>query len=248
MINERVDIELPRSWAELDDSRLRFVYRMISEGFAGDGLCLLCLMRWGNIEVVSKWNDGYLLRCRKREFVLSKGAVLNAARALEFLKEPSPLPVRISRIGRATALTADLQGVEFKRFLFLENLYQGFLLKQDDRLLQQMGELLYPKLKRHMNDAEKIGTFFWWLSLKSHFSRLWPNFYRPSADNENLLGEKPMPLLLQEAMNAQIRALTGGDITKEETILSMDTWRALTELDAKARECAEMEARYGKKN
>jgi uncharacterized protein YbjQ (UPF0145 family) len=37
-------------------------------------------------------------------------------------------------------------------------------------------------------------------------------------------------------MNAQIRALTGGDITKDEAVLSMDTWRALTELDAKAKE------------
>ena len=37
-------------------------------------------------------------------------------------------------------------------------------------------------------------------------------------------------------MNAQIRALTGGDIIKEEAVLSMDTWRALTELDAKAKE------------
>jgi uncharacterized protein YbjQ (UPF0145 family) len=37
-------------------------------------------------------------------------------------------------------------------------------------------------------------------------------------------------------MNAQIRALTGGDITKDEAVLSMDTWRALTELDTKAKE------------
>ncbi len=37
-------------------------------------------------------------------------------------------------------------------------------------------------------------------------------------------------------MNAQIRALTKGDITKEKDILALDTWRALTELNAQARE------------
>ena len=37
-----------------------------------------------------------------------------------------------------------------------------------------------------------------------------------------------------------IRALTGGDITKEAAIMKMDTWRALTELDAKAREAEEL--------
>ena len=47
-------------------------------------------------------------------------------------------------------------------------------------------------------------------------------------------------------MNAQIRALTKGDITKERDILNMDTWRALTELDALAREYEEINRKYGK--
>ena len=48
-------------------------------------------------------------------------------------------------------------------------------------------------------------------------------------------------------MNAQIRALTGGDITKEKAVLAMDTWRALTELDAKARDYEELERKYPSK-
>lgn len=42
-------------------------------------------------------------------------------------------------------------------------------------------------------------------------------------------------------MNAEIRALTGGDITKLEAVLSADTLDALTELNAKAREAREIE-------
>ncbi len=48
-------------------------------------------------------------------------------------------------------------------------------------------------------------------------------------------------------MNAQIRALTKGDITKEKEILSLDTWRALTELNAQAREYKELNAQLNKK-
>ena len=60
--------------------------------------------------------------------------------------------------------------------------------------------------------------------------------------DRNLLGNVPKDIgeELRQAMNAQIRALTGGDITKEAAILQMDCWRALTELDAKAREAEEM--------
>lgn len=39
----------------------------------------------------------------------------------------------------------------------------------------------------------------------------------------------------------KLRALTGGDLTKEKEVLSLNCWRALTELDAKAREAEELE-------
>ena len=42
----------------------------------------------------------------------------------------------------------------------------------------------------------------------------------------------------------QIRALTKGDITKEKEIFEMDTWRALTELDAQAQEYEDLKKKY----
>ena len=51
---------------------------------------------------------------------------------------------------------------------------------------------------------------------------------------------------MEASMNAQIRALTGGDITKEETIRKANVWRALTELDAKAREAEELNKKLKK--
>ena len=44
-----------------------------------------------------------------------------------------------------------------------------------------------------------------------------------------------------------IRALTKGDITKEREILALDTRRALTELDAQAREYQEFNSKFPKK-
>ena len=49
------------------------------------------------------------------------------------------------------------------------------------------------------------------------------------------------------AMDVQIRALTDGDITKEETIRQLPCWRALTELNEKAREAKEFHEKYDKK-
>lgn len=48
-------------------------------------------------------------------------------------------------------------------------------------------------------------------------------------------------------MNAQIRALTKGDVTKELEILALDTWRALTELNAQAKEYQQLNAQLNAK-
>jgi hypothetical protein len=80
-------------------------------------------------------------------------------------------------------------------------------------------------------------------SLRLYFAGLFSNFYKPAptADNGNLLGGGQTDIYrqLRDSTNAMIRALTGGDITKEAAIMKMDTWHALTELDAKAREVEE---------
>lgn len=47
-------------------------------------------------------------------------------------------------------------------------------------------------------------------------------------------------------MLAQVRALTAGDVTKEQTVLNVDTWTALDELNSKAREARELEKIYKK--
>ena len=48
-------------------------------------------------------------------------------------------------------------------------------------------------------------------------------------------------------MYVLIRALTKGDITKEKEILSLDTWRALTELNAQAKEYKQINAQINAK-
>ena len=123
----------------------------------------LCLFKWADLRVLCKTHDGsYLVKHRqasKQEATLTIRQMQAATASLDFLRQFAPLPVRITKIGRAKAVEADFQG------------------------------------------------------------------YAP-----------PIGEVLRTAMNAQIRVLTGGDITKEEAVLSMDTWRALTELDAKAKE------------
>ena len=75
---------------------------------------------------------------------------------------------------------------------------------------------------------------------------LFPHFLRPAESAGS--GSTPDYDTLRRNVDAQIRALTKGDVTKESQILALDTWRALTELDAQAREYEELNKRMSKKS
>ena len=237
------NLSLPTDWQSLSDSQFQYFFTQLSHDLPMEEILTLCLFKWADLRVLYKTHDGsYLVKQRhapKQEATLTIRQVQAATASLDFLRQFAPLPVRITKIGKARAIEADFQGVPFSTFISADNYYQGFLHTKNETLLSHLATLLYPKVKKSkLSTPLLLNTFYWFSSQKHYFAQLFPHFLQPMpADEQNLLGYAP-PIgdVLRTAMNAQIRALTGGDITKEEAVLSMDTWRALTELDAKAKE------------
>ena len=244
-----INIKMPTSWSELDDDQLYYVYNLLADNLSAAQIKTYCMFLWGKLKVVCRYGDGYLIRRGKTEAYITAAVLCNALHALDFIERLPDVPVRIGVVKGHAAVEATLQGVAFERYLYVENLYQGYLHSQQHTLLTQMGEFLYDTDGLKMNQAEKMNVFYWWTSLKAFFAKQFPHFLQPSHDDSDLLGggsAQSLSRRLQDSMNAQIRALTKGDITKERDILNMDTWRALTELDALAREYEEINRKYGK--
>ena len=239
------NISLPTSWAELTDKQLQMVYNLFARDLSAAEVKTLCLVKWNGLKVLSQLPDKRFLIKRGKEVVpLSTRQIQQATSVLDFLDSFAPMPVRIARIGKYRALPADFEKVPFEQYLYVDNLFQGYLNTQSDELLQQMAQVLYGRDHIKPSKAHLVGIFYWMASLKQYFASLFSNFYKPApAKGEgNLLGSGQPDVYrrLRESTNAMIRALTGGDITKEAAIMKMDTWRALTELDAKAREAEEL--------
>lgn len=237
------NLSLPPGWQSLSDHQLLYFFMQLSRDMPMEEILTLCLFKWGDITVLCHLhNSNYLVRQRhkpKHEAQLTFRQIHSATASLDFLRHFPASPVRITRIGKAEAIDKDFTEVPFSTFISCDNYYQGFLHTKNESLLKDLATLLYPDVKRvRLTKPYLYGSFYWFASLKWYFSGMFPHFLKiiPS-DSENLLGyTPPIGEVLRTAMNAQIRALTGGDITKEEAVLSMDTWRALTELDAKAKE------------
>ena len=234
-----LNINIPKSWQELPDKELRFVFQLLKGEYALQQIKTLCLLRWGQMKVVRREGAVFIIKCQKKCFPLTAQQIMESTEALKWLGDFPIYPVRLSRIGIYRPVRADFQDVSFGDFLALDNLYQGFLQTQKPQLLHDMALIMYQTKHIHLSKVEEINIFYWFTSLKRWFANMFPHFFKmeqSGVNNARVLSFKE----LQENMNTQIRALTGGDITKEKEVLQMDCWRALTELDAKAVDAMEM--------
>lgn len=251
----------PTSWGELSQDQLAFLLRTIetvnranlgrrfrsAEDFSDQcsaQVATFCLFRWNGVAVVTPYSDAWLLAHDGEEFVVSAADIAAATRYLSWISELPQEPVRLDCIDGAKAVPADLDGdFSFDDWLACEALWQNYQVSQASETLAQMAALLYKSETISPAPWQLLGIFYWWAGVKALFNRLFPNFFQPSSGP----AAEPNPDSVRRNMDAQIRALTKGDITKEELILSMPALRALTELDALAREYDELNRKYPSK-
>jgi len=238
-----INLVVPHGWHELGDEQLSQVFRLIASECSYEEIAITCLLAWSGLTVIGKQPSGnYLMQLGKEFFEADANTFAELISQIDWLTKIPQTPVRLSKINGKAPLPADFQGISFETFIICDNLYQGFLQTKSDKILDELAEVLYGgKVKLH--DYERISIFYWWAALKDFFSLRFSDFFKPlQSENNNLLGDAPnIANQLQEAMDAQIRALTKGDITKEQEILALDTWRALTELNAQAREYKQLQ-------
>lgn len=230
------DIRLPRSWVEMTQSQLRIVYRLLAHDLDKPDFLLSALLRLGKIKVLSRGEMLWLVKIRRKTCVVRTRELAALANSLSWLLTPPGYP-RILRPCRLIKLTAaDEYDMIFGDYLELDNLYTGYLVTRDQNVARQFAEKIYrvrfPWI--HLSKIYEIAAVYWFIGLKARMARMHPNFYvsgGPAASDPAKAA--------RENTNAQLRALTKGDVTKEEAVLNMPVLRALAELDALAREYQE---------
>ena len=246
----RVNLIVPTSWEELSQEQLRYYFFVLTMCRSAAEVKTYCLCRWSGLEVLYPYGEGFMCRHEQREFVLQPLQVAAAIQSLDWTDTLPTSPVRLERIGKYRALPADFQEVPFEKFIICDNLYQGYLSAKDDQLLDDLARVLYQSAKVSPDAAQRIGVFYWFATLKEMFARQFKHFFQPlSAQSDGNMFDQSRSQyeIIYHAVNAQIRALTKGDVTKEKEVLAIDTWRALTELDALAKEYEDFNKKYPNK-
>ena len=247
-----IDLKIPTRWEDLTEKQLRYLFGLLAQNFPAQQIKTYCFFRWSGMQVMHRYGKGWYCKFAKDEFVLLAPQVNAAIASLNWIDTLPPMPVRLEKIGRHRAVDATFQGVPFETFIVCDNLYQGYLTTKQDNLLDELAAHLYSTDKIKLTPAERVSVFYWFASLKVFFAKTFKHFFQPignasGADGNMFEQSQSQYELLQNAVNAQIRALTKGDITKESEVLALDTWRALTELDAQAQEYEELNKKYPSK-
>lgn len=236
-----VNLKVPDSWQGLDEHQLLHVFTLIACEYPADTIKTFVLLRWNDIEVCDPMGSHeFMVRRGRERFVVSSVQIAELIQSMEWLTEIPASPVRLSVVRKHRALPADFQEVPFERFIVCDNFYQGYLHTQNPELLDQLTAELYGFSEPvTFTRAQQLNGFYWWASLKKYLGTVFRHFFT-TGEGQGMASGASLYDMLSRAMNSQIRALTKGDITKEKEILAMDTWRALTELDAQVREYEEL--------
>lgn len=258
---QEFDFKAPSSWAELSEEQLRYVLSVMS--IHHDHIVIKCylLARFCGLTVHKYTRTGWKcsVKCgesdengdtktgkvRERVLYISAAEILSLLKNFDFIDKFTDFrPLQRASDVLLTAVDSMLHDVSFYDYLNIEKNYQLFMLNQEDKFLQKMAHLLYrtedgsADETAHFEPYELLGVFIWFSSVKEYFAANFPHFFKPAREGGELRRVDILP-----AMQAQIRALTDGDVTKQQAVYNTDCWAALTELDNKAREAEEFKER-----
>ena len=238
-----VNLNIPDSWQQLSQPQLRRALQLY--GLYADTpqwqhhvrVAFFLFVTRGSI--IRHATDGFLCSFPKNVSpvpVLIADDKLPAVLApLSFLDAPEKISVRLDKAAGRQAVDFELRTLPFGQYLMAENFYQSFLATEAPAALEGLASVLYPgDDTAHFAPEEVLGSFLWYGAAKAILAQWFPHFFRPvegsSSDSSPITRAS-----LFASTQAQIRLLTGGDVTKQPVILdNTDTWTALAELDAQA--------------
>ena len=238
------NVALPTAWQELTQEQLRAALSLMATGAAGTSLMTQAFLIFSGLkpegEDIYRNRAGFLMK-------IGVSQITAAALRLEYLTTPPTAAVRLDRAedGTPCKTGADFEDATFGEFLHTDGLFLMYLNNPGanaDRLAE-IAEMLYPGIGRAAATSPLMNAniIVWLTGLKHQLTGMYPYLFAAPAAADYEETPEEAAARRRRATLSMIRALTGGDITKENDILQTAAHSALNELNEKAREAKELE-------
>lgn len=203
-------------------------------------------VRFTGIEVKGLYPEGRKCVAQKRVFYLKNWEVESLLHQFDFIETGEDYDTQLDEVQGLRPVDSLLHDVCFLDYLNAEKWYLLYSQKHDSKYLDKLTEILYRPdthnsslITHNYTESERLNSLLWYSHIKAVFRQVFPHLFRPSSSIDEDFN-------VMASINAQIRILTDGDITKEQAVLDKDCWRALYELDAKAKEADDMKKEMAK--
>lgn len=254
-MKKEINLTLPRSWAELSEKeliRIADILRLPDKD--QNYVRLLAFKVLTGLKIIQQTGPGeYFCRLKGTKILLDSWQINYHCEKLSWITD-TPIGVKpLSVLAGRKPVFQSLEGTQLNLYLAAENYYQAFLYTEDSSFLLRLASVLYSagtlwndgnteiEMKRFRAcSASLIFTvFLWYSSVKQLLARQYPYLFSPagSADETNNSPD------MRAHINNILRVLTSGDVTRMEAVLETETWYALNELNEKAREVEEFNAK-----
>ena len=238
------NVNLPKSWQELTQEQLRAALSLMATGAAGTSLMTQAFLIFSGLkpegEDIYRNRAGFLMK-------IGVSQITAAALRLEYLTTQPTAAVRLDSAedGTPCKTGADFEDATFGEFLHADGLFLMYLNNPQanaDRIAE-IAEMLYPDIDRAAATSPLMNAniIVWLTGLKHQLTGMYPYLFAAPAAADYEETPEEAAARRRRATLSMIRALTGGDITKENDILQTAAHSALNELNEKAREAKELE-------
>lgn len=248
-MSKDLTLRLPTCWQELTPSDVRHAIAAITYGSNYAESVYLMLTGINGITLVGESGRDYVFEKNRRKLLADKNRFVWALLRLDFLSDTPTVPVAPDGICGLKVRDAALRKLTFGQWLEVDNLIQGYIATENRELMERAANILlnvgrpFRKSIRRMTKTDITALLLWTSSIKGYLARKYPNLF-PAQDEPQ---DSALSLAGQDqskTVDAMIRALSEGDITKEEAILGSNMYRAFSELNAKAKEAQEYNRKY----
>lgn len=254
-MKKEINITLPHSWADLSEKELIWIADILRlQDKDQDYIRLLAFKVLTGLKIVRQTGPGeYFCRLKGNKILLDSWQINYHCKKLSWITD-APIGVKpLSVLADRKPVFQSLEGTPLKLYLAAENYYQAFLYTEDRSFLLRLASVLYSadtlwsdsdteiemKRFRACSESSIFTVFLWYSAVKQLLARQYPYLFSPAGSTDEGNDSPDM----RAHINNILRVLTSGDVTRMEAVLETETWYALNELNEKAREVEEFNAK-----
>lgn len=244
----RVDIHIPESWKELNDSQMLFVSKLHLEALPKVEFLSLCLMHFTNLKLIKKpqQNGHFLFKKCGEKFTIDADMWYTLCDKLNWMVDEVGEIKNPTKIGRTFGCNQRLYGVTLEQMLLADNYYSACNQGDNVNMLSMFTAVFYKrkwqrfkseKLKQRSKyfksyKAQMRVVLMWYTGVRVSLRERFPYLYKSTEEG---VSQSPEQIVL-----SILSALNGGDITKNKELYKSPCIEALQELNNLAERAAKL--------